>query len=110
MTTHRQLIIRRSPHGHPAHSSPCPSLSIQFRGRITIFVYISLIQIRESVSEPITQIVTTSFLIFEYGVLDDSSPDSAMLLVTGFEGTVFFLGEWPTFFGPRLFKEGGAIW
>lgn len=70
----------------------------------------SLIELRESISKAVTKICRATILFLEDGILDNSSPDGAMLLVASFECTVLFFSEGTAFLAARLLEDGAAIW
>lgn len=48
-------------------------------------------------------------MLLEDWVFDYGCPNGAMLIVTGLEGTVFFLGKWTALLATRLLEDGCTI-
>src|SRR6266436_2529258 len=81
-----------------------------FLRRVAWLVSCRLVEIGESVAEAVAQIGGAAVLLLEDWVFDDGGPNSAVLIVTGLEGTVLLFGEGATLLAARLLKDGGSIW
>jgi hypothetical protein len=81
-----------------------------FLCRVTGLVTSRLVEIRESVAEPVTEICGAAVLLLEDWVFDDGGPNGAVPIVAGFERTVLLLGERATLLAARLLEDGGSVW
>ena len=68
------------------------------------------VEVRKSEAEPVTDVCGAAALLLEDWVLDNSSPNSTMLIVASFEGMVLLLGERATLLATRLLEDGSSIW
>ena len=78
--------------------------------RVAWLVSGRLVEIRESVAEPVAEVGGAAVLLLEDGVFDDGGPDGAVLVVAGFERAVLLLGEGPSLLATRLLKDGRPVW
>jgi hypothetical protein len=78
--------------------------------RVTRLVSGRLVEIRESVAEPVTEVRGAAVLLLEDRVFDDGGPNGAVFIVASFEGAVLLLGEWTTLLAARLLEDGGSVW
>jgi len=81
-----------------------------FLGRVAWLVSGRLVEVRESVAEPVAEVGGAAILFLEDRVFDDGGPDGAVLIVAGFEGTVLLLGEGTALLATRLLKDGRSVW
>ena len=77
--------------------------------RVAWLVSRSLVEVGECVAEPVTKVSGAAVLLLEDWVFDYGCPNGAMLVVTGLEGTVLFLGKWAALLTTRLLKDGCTI-
>lgn len=80
-----------------------------FLCRVAWFVSGGLVEIGESVAEPVTEIRGAAVLLLEDGIFDDGSPDGAVLVVASFERAVLLLSEGTTFLTTRLLEDGRSV-
>ena len=78
--------------------------------RVAWFVSGCLVEVGESVAEPVTEVGGTAILLLEDGVLDDGGPNGAVLVVARLERAVLLLGEGPSLLATRLLKDGRSVW
>lgn len=78
--------------------------------RVARLVSSRLVEVRERVAEPVTEVCRAAVLLLEYWVFDDGSPNGTVLVVPSFECTVLLLREWATLLATRLLKDGCSIW
>jgi hypothetical protein len=81
-----------------------------FLCRVTWLISGRLVEIRESVAEPVAEVRGAAVLLLENWVFDDGGPNGAVLIVASFEGTVLLLGEGATFLAACLLEDGGSVW
>jgi hypothetical protein len=81
-----------------------------FLCRVAWLISSRLVEIRESVAEPVAEICGAAVLLLEDWVFDDGGPNGAVLIVTGFEGTVLLLCERATLLAARLLEDGCSVW
>src|SRR5712691_7976385 len=78
--------------------------------RVAWLVSGRLVEIGESVAEPVAEVGGTAILLLEDGVLDDGGPNGAVLVVARFERAVLLLGEGPPLLATRLLEDGRSVW
>jgi hypothetical protein len=80
-----------------------------FLCRVAWLVSGGLVEIRESIAEPVAEVRGAAVLLLEDGVFDDGGPDGAVLVVAGFERAVLLLGEGTALLATRLLKDGCSV-
>jgi hypothetical protein len=78
--------------------------------RVAGLISSRLVEVGESVAEPVAEVRGAPVLLLEDWVFDNGGPNGAMLIVTGFEGTVLLLGKRATLLAACLLEDGGSIW
>ena len=78
--------------------------------RVAGLISSRLVEVGESVAEPVAEVRGAPVLLLEDWVFDNSGPNGAVLIVTGFEGTVLLLGKRATLLTASLLEDGGSIW
>lgn len=81
-----------------------------FLCRVAWFISSCLVKIGKGVAKPVAEICGAAVLLLEDWVFDDGGPNGAVLIVTGFEGTVLLLSERATLLAARLLEDGCSIW
>jgi hypothetical protein len=81
-----------------------------FLRRVAWLVSGRLVEIRESVAEPVAEVGGATVLFLEDWIFDDGGPNGAVLVVASFERTVFLLGEGTSLLTTRLLEDGRSVW